>query len=176
MALRWLLPYPLFLVLPPKGLKQTCLLTRDLRRSLRIPMMSSLWTHEFLILIRLVMMMSRESRPWVCILYLYYVLFFFSSCHFLVHPSIYSAYCSCHTVIDILEEFKTTASPTMPIVPIPVVPTALTPAGHGNFLTLIPSSIKTFVIAPISFLRFLFRGLYCALYSFSGPSCKDVCP
>lgn len=71
------------------------------------------------------------------------------------------------------EESKAAASPT---APIPAVPTAPIPTGPSNFLTFIPSSIKICVIAPISFTRFLFRGLYCTLYSLSGSSPAKVAP
>ena len=49
-------------------------------------------------------------------------------------------------------------------------------AGPSNFLTIILSSIKTFVIVPISFLHFLLKGLYRALYSLLGPSSIEVAP
>ena len=54
-----------------------------------------------------------------------------------------------------LEEPKAVASPTMPKAPTYVVPITTTPIGRGNFITLIPPLIKTFVIASISFLRLL---------------------
>ena len=49
-------------------------------------------------------------------------------------------------------------------------------ASPSNFLTIILSSIKTFVIVPISFLHFLLKGLYRALYSLLGPSSIEVAP
>ena len=56
----------------------------------------------------------------------------------------------------------------------PTVPTALIPAGPSNFLTLVPSSIKTFVIVPTSILHFLAKGLYCALNFLLGLSPAKV--
>ena len=53
------------------------------------------------------------------------------------------------------EEPKAATGPTVSTTPIYVVPIALTPVGLGNFITLIAPSIKTFVIASISFFRLL---------------------
>lgn len=55
------------------------------------------------------------------------------------------------------EESRVTVGPTMPIAPIPVVPAPPTLASLCNFLTLIPYSIKTFVIAPSIFFIFTLR-------------------
>ena len=113
-------------------------------------------------------MMSIGSRTWVCILYSCNAFFFFSSYHRLMHSFIYFACCSCHAVTDMPEESKAATGPT--------VPTALIPAGPSNFLTLVPSLIKTFVIVPTSFLRFLGKGLYCALNFLLGLSLAKVAP
>ena len=98
-----------------------------------------------------------------------------SSYHFLAYLFLYSACRSCHTLMDMPEESKATVGPPMmPTTPISTTPTTLTPTGPSNFLTLIPSSIKTFVIAPIYFLHLVLKGLCCALYSLSGPSPAKV--
>ena len=116
------------------------------------------------------MTMSRELRLWVCVPYPYYFFFFFSSYRFSVHCFIYIECCSCHIVTDMLEESKAAVGLTVPTVPIPIVPTTPIPAGTSNFITLVPSSIKTFVVVPAFFLCFLARSLCCALNFLSGPS------
>lgn len=73
-----------------------------------------------------------------------------------------------------LEESKVAASLEVPITLISTLATSPIPAGPGNFLTLVSSSIQNFVIVPISFLRFLTRGLYCPLNLLSGPSPTEV--
>lgn len=104
-------------------------------------------------------------------------LLLFFSCHFLAYPFLYSAYRSCHAVTNMPKESKAIVGPpTMPTTPVSTVPIALTPTGPGNFHTFIPSSIKTFLIAPIYFLRLLVKDLCCALYSLLGPSPAEVAP
>lgn len=73
-----------------------------------------------------------------------------------------------------IEESKATVGPAVPTAPISAVPTAPIPAGPSNFLTFVPSSIKNFVIVPTSFLRFLAKGLYCALNFLLGLSLAEV--
>ena len=75
-----------------------------------------------------------------------------------------------------IEESKATVGPAVPTAPISAVPTAPIPAGPSNFLTFVPSSIKNFVIVPTSFLRFLAKGLYCALNFLLGLSPAKVAP
>ena len=67
------------------------------------------------------------------------------------------------------EESKATVGPAVPTIPIPTIPTALIPASPSNFLTLVPSSIKNFVIVLTFFLHFLARGLCYALNFLSSP-------
>lgn len=77
------------------------------------------------------------------------------------------------------EESKATIGPTMPTAPISIIPTTLIPASLGNFLTLVPFfnyNFFFFVIMPISFLRLLAEGLYCALNLHSSPSPTEVAP
>ena len=76
--------------------------------------------------------------------------------------------------MDIPEEPKIVADPTMPTTPIFTASAAPTLGGPNNFLTLTLSLIKTFVIAFISFLRLLLTGLCCALCSLLGPSLVEV--
>ena len=99
-----------------------------------------------------------------------YVFFFFFSYHFSVHCFIYIACCSCHVVMNMPEESNATVGPAVPTIPIPTVPTTPIPAGPSNFLTLVPSSIKNFVIVPTFFLHFLAKGLCYALNFLSSPS------
>ena len=95
---------------------------------------------------------------------------------FLIVSFIYFVCYSCLAVTDMLKGPKIVVDPIMPTAPISVVPAALTFMGLGNFLTLILSSTKTFVVAFISFLRIFLMGLCCALFSFSGPSSVEVAP
>lgn len=100
--------------------------------------------------------------------------FFFSSCHFSTYPFIYSA---CYSYLAITnEESKATANPTMTKAPVSVAPATLNPAGPGNVLTLIPSSIKTLVIAFVSFLHLFLTGSSYALCFLSGSSLVEVAP
>ncbi|KAK9991382.1 hypothetical protein SO802_026367 [Lithocarpus litseifolius] len=71
---------------------------------------------------------------------------------------------------------KTVAYPTIPTTLVFAVPAAPTPMGLSNFLTLVLSLIKNFVVAFISFLRIFLMGLCCALCSFSGLSSIEVAP
>lgn len=121
--------------------------------------------------------MNRELRLWVSIFYLYYVFFFLSSYHFLVHSLIYLACCSCYIVTDMPDESKVAAGPVVPTTPISVVHTTPIPTSPGNFLTLVPFFNQIFfffVIMPISFLCLLVKGLYCALNLYSSPSPAEV--
>ena len=76
--------------------------------------------------------------------------------------------------MDKLEEFKATVNPTKPIAPVSAAPTTPTPIGPSNFLTLIPPSIKTFILTSICFLCFLLTCLCHALCSPLGPSPAKV--
>lgn len=68
---------------------------------------------------------------------------------------IYLTCYSRHAITNMLEDSKVATALAVPIT--------LILASPSNFLTIVLSSIKTFVIAPISVLCYLARGLYCAL-------------
>ena len=87
-------------------------------------------------------MMSRGSRPWVCIFNSYYVFFFFS-CHFFIHPFNYFACYPCYVVTDKPKEPKATV--------VSVVPTALIPTDTGNLLALVPPLIKILLLCLFLF-------------------------
>ena len=76
--------------------------------------------------------------------------------------------------MDMPKEPKIATDPTMPTTPISVASATPTLVGPGNFLTLTLSSIKTFIIAFISFLRLLLTGFCCALCSLLGSSLVEV--
>ena len=95
---------------------------------------------------------------------------------FLSVSFIYFVCYSCLVVTDMPKGPKTVTDPTMPSAPISAIPTTPTPVGLGNFLTLVLFSIKTFIVAFISFLCIFLMSLCDALFSFSGPSSVEVAP
>ena len=78
--------------------------------------------------------------------------------------------------MDMPKEPKIAIDPTMPTTPISIASATPTLVGPDNFLTFTLSSIKTFIIAFISFLCLLLTGLCCALCSLLGPSLVEVAP
>ena len=78
--------------------------------------------------------------------------------------------------MDMPKEPKIAIDPTMPTTPISIASATPTLVGPDNFLTLTLSSIKTFIIALISFLCLLLTGLCCASCSLLGLSLVEVAP
>lgn len=79
-------------------------------------------------------------------------------------------------VMDIPEGPKVVADPTMPTILVSTIPAALIPMVPSNFLTLILSSIKIFIVALISSLHLFFKGLCYTSCSHSGLSPVEVAP
>lgn len=75
---------------------------------------------------------------------------------------------------NILEEPKIAIGPTMPTALVSAVPVASTPVGPGNFLSVVLSSIKAFIITFISSLCLFLTKSCCTLCSFSSPSPVEV--
>ena len=76
--------------------------------------------------------------------------------------------------INIPKEPKIAAGLTVATTPTSAIPVAPTPMGPGNFLPLVLSSIKAFIIKSIpSFCLFLVNSC-CALYFFSGSTFVEV--
>ena len=78
------------------------------------------------------------------------------------------------TAIDIPKEPKTAIGLAMPTASIFVVPIAPTPMGLGNFLSLVLSSIKVFIIIFIPSLCLFLTDLCCTLCLFSSPTFGQV--
>ena len=109
----------------------------------------------------------------ICLSSLANLLFLF----FLSFPStsLWLLYISFFAATDIPKEPKTVAGLAMPIAPS-AIPVAPTPMGPSNFLSLVLSSIKAFIIISIPSLCLFLANSCCTSYFFSSLTPNKVAP